>query len=137
MGITPGVATTSFLISRIVERIGDHIIRIAQNVINIIDNKLDKKIIEKIDEASHLSLEIFSKSIGSFSKRDLKEANYNIETVKNLGKKCEVISALAIEQDPTISIPIGYIVESIRRIGEYAEDISENVINYLISEEKY
>ncbi|KYK21083.1 PhoU family transcriptional regulator [Thermoplasmatales archaeon SG8-52-4] len=136
MGITPGVATTSFLISRIVERIGDHIIRIAKNVIEIIDNKLDKKIIQKIDEASHLSLDIFSKSIGSFSKRDIKEANDNIVTVKKLGKKCEVISALALEQDPTISIPIGYIVESIRRIGEYAEDISENVINYLISEEK-
>jgi len=135
MGITPGVATTSFLISRIVERIGDHVIRIAENVIKIIDGKIDKKMIEKIDEASHLSLDIFSRSIASFSKRDIKEANDNIITVKKLEKKCEAINTLALGQDPTVSIPIGYIVESIRRIGEYAEDISENVINYLVGEE--
>jgi len=29
-------------------------------------------------------------------------------------------------------ISIGYIVDSIRRVGEYAEDISETVINYAI-----
>ena len=136
MGITTGVATTSFLISRIIERIGDHIIRIADNVINIINNKFDKKIIEKIDNASRLSLDIFSKSIASFSKRDIKEANDNIVTVKKLEKKCEEINTLALKQDPIISIPIGYIVESIRRIAEYAEDISENVINYIVGEEK-
>jgi hypothetical protein len=33
-------------------------------------------------------------------------------------------------------ILIGYIIESIRRIGEYAEDFSENVINYLVGEEQ-
>jgi phosphate uptake regulator len=136
MGITTGVATTSFLISRITERIGDHIIKIAENVIKIIDSKLDKKLIDRIDEASHLSLDIFSKSIGSFSKRDIKEANDNIVTVKKLEKKCEAINTLALTLDPSISISIGYIVESIRRIGEYAEDISENVINYLISEDR-
>jgi phosphate uptake regulator len=136
MGITTGVATTSFLISRIIERIGDHIIKIAENVINIANSKFDKKLIEKIDQASHLSLDIFSKSIGSFSKRDIKEANDNIETVKKLEEKCKEINTLALKQDPEIAISIGYIVESIRRIGDYSEDISENVINYLISEEK-
>ena len=34
------------------------------------------------------------------------------------------------------AISIGYIVESIRRVGEYAEDISEIVINYLVGTEK-
>ena len=136
MGITTGVATTSFLISRIVERIGDHIIRIAENVIKIIESKIDKDLIEKINEASQLSLNIFNKSIGSFSKRDILDANKNFDMVKKLEKKCEEINTLALKQDPKDSIPIGYIVESIRRIGEYAEDISENVINYLIGEEK-
>lgn len=137
MGITTGVATTSFLISRIIERIGDHVIIIAKNVINIIDNKLDKKLIEKIDEASHLSLEIFSRSIGSFSKRDIKEANDNIVIVNKLEKKCEAINTLALKLDPSISISVGYIIESIRRIGDYSSDISENVINYIIGEEEY
>jgi phosphate uptake regulator len=136
MGITIGLAGTSFLISRIIERIGDHVIRIAKNIINIIDEKIDIRIIEKIESASNLAIDIFNNSSGSFFKRDIKGANENIEAVKKLEAQCEKINTIALKQEGSMAISIGYIVESIRRIGEYAEDISETVINYLISEEK-
>jgi phosphate uptake regulator len=100
------------------------------------DFDLNKKIIEKIEDAGNLSIQILNKSIGSFSKKDINEANENIGSVKNLEKKCLDISTLALKQDQEITISIGYIVESIRRIGEYAGDISETVINQLITEEK-
>jgi len=41
-----------------------------------------------------------------------------------------------LQQKGIVAISIGYIADSIRRIGEYAEDISETVINYLINEKK-
>jgi phosphate uptake regulator len=136
MGISSEYATTAFLISRILERIGDHVIRITNNIISLSDFNLDKKIIEKIEDAGNLSIQILNKSIGSFSKKDINEANENIGTVKKLEKKCLEISTLALKQDQEITISIGYIVESIRRIGEYAGDISESVINQLITEDK-
>lgn len=136
MGITIGLAGTSFLISRIIERIGDHVIRIATNIIKIIDEKIDKKIIEKIESASNLAIDIFNNSSGSFFRRDIKGANENIETVKKLEVQCEKINTLALKQEGSLAISIGYIVESIRRIGEYAEDISETVINHLIGEKQ-
>jgi len=136
MGISSEYATTAFLISRILERIGDHVIRITNNIILLSDVDLDKKIIEKIEDAGNLSIQILNKSIGSFSKKDINEANENIGSVKNLEKKCLDISTLALKQDQEITISIGYIVESIRRIGEYAGDISESVINQLITEDK-
>ena len=136
MGTTTNIANTAFLISRILERIGDHIIRIAKYVLNIIDNKFDEIIIDKIDKAGSLSLSILNKSIGAFSKKDIKEANENIENVNILLLECDKINKLALKQDPSVAISLGYIVESIRRIGEYAQDISENVINHLIGEGK-
>jgi phosphate uptake regulator len=137
METTSEYATTVFLISRILERIGDHIVRITQNVIRLLDKKkFDNILLEKIEEASDLSLQILNKSIGSFSKKDIKEANENIASVKYLEKKCEEINTLALKQEPEDTIPLGYIIESIRRIGEYAEDISEHVINYLVGENK-
>ena len=54
--------------------------------------------------------------------------------MKKLESLCEKINTLALQQESAIAISIGYIVESIRRIGEYSEDISETVINYLIDE---
>ncbi len=136
MQTTTQIASTSFLISRITERIGDHIIKIAKNIINILDEKIDKQIIGKLENASNLSINIFSKSITSFFRKDIKSANENIDEIDKLRKQCEEINTLALKQEATIAIPLGYIAESIRRIGDYAEDISENVINYLVSEEK-
>lgn len=136
MNITIGVSSICFLISRIIERIGDHVVRIVQNIINFEDKKLNQEIVDHINLASDLSLDIFNKSIGAFFRKNIEESNKNIESVKKLELLCEEINTLALQQESTIAIPIGYIVESIRRIGEYAEDISETVINYLIDEEK-
>lgn len=136
MKITVGMTSTYLHISRIIERMGDHVVKIAQNVINLAESKLDKKIADKIQSASNLALDIFNKSIGAFFRKDIRAANKNIESVKKLELLCEEINKQASKQDGTIAISIGYIVESIRRIGEYAEDISETAINHLIGEEK-
>ncbi len=135
MGITIGITSTYFLISRIIERIGDHVVRIAQNIIIIVDKDIDKQIINKIQYASNLAQNIASKSIGSFFRKDIHKSNENIEASKKLETFCEEINELALKEKGTLAISIGYIVESIRRIAEYAEDISETAINYLVGEE--
>ncbi len=134
MNISIEMASTCFLISKIIERIGDHVVRITQNLSNISENTVDRKIIGRIVEADTIALDIFNKSMGSFYQNDLKASSEIIESVANLEARCEEISALALQQKGIIAISIGYIIESIRRIGEYAEDISENVINYLVGE---
>jgi phosphate uptake regulator len=135
MGITIELATTSFLISRIIERIGDHVIRIAQNALNITDKKIEDQIIEKLEIASQSSLDIFNNSITSFLRRDVETANETIELVKKLEPKLKEINKLALKQKGEHVISLGYVVESIRRIGEYSADISENVINHLVGKE--
>jgi len=136
MDITIEMSSICFLISRIIERIGDHIVRIAQNILSLVDDKLNKEIVERIHSASELSLDIFNKSIGAFFRRDIKASNENIDSVSRLESLCEEINTLALQQIGATAISIGYIVESIRRVGEYAEDISEIVINYLVGTEK-
>ena len=132
MNISLPTAYTYFLISRIIERMGDHVVRIAKNIINISDVKLNKKIEEKIQISGNLAFEIFNKSIGSFFRKDLNSANKNIASVQRLEKLCEEINSMASKYGGSVAISIGYIAESIRRIGEYAEDISETAINHIV-----
>jgi phosphate uptake regulator len=136
MDTTLEISSICFLISRIIERIGDHVVRISQNILNLVDDKLNKEIVERIHSASELSLDIFNKSIGAFFRRDIKASNENIDSVSRLESLCEEINTLALQQIGVTAISIGYIVESIRRVGEYAEDISEIVINHLVGTEK-
>jgi phosphate uptake regulator len=135
MGITTGMVVNYFLISRIIERIGDHAVRIVKNTHHLIDEEVDDKIIDDIASASNLALEILDKSIESFNKRDIKASNENIGSVTKLTSLCEEINALALQQEGVLAISLGYIVESIRRMGEYAGDLSEYAIDYLVGNE--
>ena len=136
MNITLSMTYAYFLISRIIERMGDHVVRIAKNIKKLTDNKLDDKITQKIQSASDLALSIFNKSIGSFFRKDIDSSNKSIESVYKLELLCKEINDMSSKYDGSTAISIGYIAESIRRIGEYAEDISETAINYLVGLEK-
>jgi phosphate uptake regulator len=136
LGVTIDGATTYYHISRTMERMADHAERIARNVPNLADKKVNPVILEKIKAASELSLEIFTKSMESLFKNDLKGSNEGIKDLGKLEGLCEEINTLALKHKGGIAIAVGYIVESIRRVGEYSVNISEMVINHIIAEEK-
>ena len=135
MGISTSMAMHYYMLSRIVERIGDHAVRIAENTTQISDGELDKKILAAIKKASSLSMENFDRSIISFFNADMKDANRNIESIHALEMICGDIDNMALKQKTLVAIHVGYIVESIRRAGEYSGDISETVINLLMEKE--
>ena len=132
LDITPGIAVNYFLISKFIERIGDHAVNIVKNIQKLEEKKLDNKIIEKIDTSSELSLQIFNNSIRSLFEKKMNASNQCIETIPKLVSQCEKINTLALSQKGIIAISVGNIVESIRRAGEYSGDIAESVINHLI-----
>jgi phosphate uptake regulator len=135
MGISPGMAMNYYMLSRIIERVGDHAVRIAEHSLPIIDVDFDRKFVNAIRKASALSLEIFDRSIVSFFNADMKEAHRNIESITALENICGEINNMVLKQDTLIALNIAYISESIRRAGEYAGDISETVINLLVEDE--
>jgi phosphate uptake regulator len=135
MNISPRMAVHYYIISRIIERIGDHAERIVDNAGAILKKEIDPAIIAKISKASEPSVGIFDRSIVSFFNNDMKKSNKNIESVKVLESLCGEINNLVLQQETPDAIALGYITESVRRAGEYAADISENVINYLVEDE--
>jgi phosphate uptake regulator len=135
MGISPGLAMHYYMLSRIIERVGDHAVRIAEHSLPIIDVDFDKKFMNAIKKSSAMSLEIFDRSIVTFFNADMKEAHRNIESIAALEDICGEINNMVLKQDTLVALNIAYISESIRRAGEYAGDISETVINLLVENE--
>jgi phosphate uptake regulator len=135
MGITPSMASNYYIISRIIERVGDHAVRIAVYVPTLIDEKGDAKIVQEIKSATDIALGIFDNSIRSFFAADIRELNKNIESIEKLERVSDNINSLALQKKGAVAISVGYITESIRRAGEYAGDISENVINHIVDTE--
>ncbi len=135
MGVTLEDASQYQFFSKFLERIGDHSVNIAKNTLKIIGFKIDKKIFEKIVEASEIARKkLLTKSLDAWLQKDIHLANQIIESVKELISACEEITLEPNQTNVEISIAISYIIESIRRTGEYAGDICEVIINNLIKE---
>ncbi len=66
----------------------------------------------------------------------MKKAHRNIESLRALETLCDEINTFVVWLETPHAIALGYIMESIRRAGEYSGDISENVINYLAEHEQ-
>jgi phosphate uptake regulator len=135
MNITNRTASVCYLISRIMERIGDHVVKIADNTSILSENKIDKKTMNLILATSKQSLDLFNRCIYAFNRKDIKNANEIIESVIKLHEQFEKIDKIVWTQDSSIALSIGYINESIQRISEYSQDIAETVINYIIGKE--
>jgi phosphate uptake regulator len=129
LNITLEDASNFLLISKFLERIADHAVKIAKNVVKIKYEKFDKEIYESITKASRFSLDMLNMSLDAWLKKDLLIANQNIESKNQLMNLCNSIKKTS---ESELLVEIDFITESIRRTGEYSSDISEIIINNLI-----
>jgi phosphate uptake regulator len=103
MDISPNLAMHYYMLSRIIERVGDHAVRIAEHSLPIIDVDFDKKFMSAIKKSSAMSLEIFDRSIVSFFNADMKEAHRNIESITALENICGDINNMVLKQDTLVA----------------------------------
>jgi len=136
MNLTTSLVVNAYLISRIVERIGDHAVRMAEIMKGMAGEDIGMETKKAIRAANTIALAIFDKSIVSFFQSDIVASHQNIESIKELEDVCERINTLSMDMGTPLAISLHYIAESIRRSGEYAGDISETVINYLVEEKE-
>jgi phosphate uptake regulator len=116
------------LIAKAVERSADHATKIAENTL-LLKDPVEDELLEKISELSGLANSMFESSVEALFKHDFNLAESVIE------KLCQ---AHKLEKEAVLRLPnakveeivyLRLIIESIRRIGEYAADISEVVLN--------
>jgi len=133
MEITLEEAHHFHLVSRLLERIADHALIIASNVLKLLESKSEIKedVIEDITSASELALNLLISSFEAWLQRDIHKANASINQKESLVLVCEKIKIVP-NKNINETIALTYIVESIRRTGEYSSDISELIINYLL-----
>ncbi|MCW4015892.1 MAG: phosphate uptake regulator PhoU [Candidatus Bathyarchaeota archaeon] len=116
------------LITKMVERTADHATNIAKNVL-LLKNKLSNDFLSALQEMNEVALFTFETAIESLFKRDFGLAESVIakaNKISNLEKK--VLTTLK-ETDIAEIANIRLVIESVRRIAEYAMDIAEIVLN--------
>lgn len=133
IGVSGEKSLKLMLISRITERIGDHATKIAESVILLDGMKIDQKIVKDITNESDVSLQILDKSMNAFFSENLNEANDAIDMSDKLNRISDTLMKKIKEQEGEVVVSLGSIIESVRRTGLYATDISEIAINHIFS----
>lgn len=117
------------VIVKSVERIADHAVKIAENVL-LLDEKIDDSVFQKISEMSSFARFVFDDSIKSLYKKDYLLADSVVAKAKIIVTiENEAMNSIAKNVAPTQMSSVRMIVESIRRTAEYASDIAEIVLN--------
>lgn len=122
-----------FLVARIMERIADHAGKISQNIINLGKKKLSRGIVHSLEVISNHYLGMLEMAIEAFFKAKAEEANSAIDQTNKLEQLCDEALKDILKLDSNIAIALAFIIESMRRTGMYATDISEIAINHIVS----
>ncbi len=122
-------------ISRIIERIGDHAVSLAKQVLVLITTHVDEKHIDKVIKAGKTVNDIFKASMSTFFYGGLNDANAIIERVPNASEMCQEIKSISLSLHIENGLAMAQIGSDIKRMGEHSADLCEYIINYLIEHE--
>lgn len=136
LGMGSYQAFPHLLIGRILERIGDHSVKIAECVELLGKEKIPLLLMNKILELSKCAINILELAITAFYKRDYENCNKAIDLIKELSKQRELLMHRILATESKIAVPSAWIVESIERTASYGSDIAELAINYILGVEK-
>jgi phosphate uptake regulator len=112
------------LITKCIERIGDHAVKIAKNVLKM---GAGINANDPIFKMAELSRKVFESSINSMTEQDLQIINRIVveaKKVSQLGVSLETQKCGSSD-----NVEISMILESLRRVAEYSADIAEVSIN--------
>jgi phosphate uptake regulator len=122
------------LIAKSVERVADHAVIIAKDVIEI-RQPLNKDIMDKISNMIYFALEVLDDSCLSMFKRDYEAADRAIEKARKIDEmEKAILRAVSKPRDVNELYRIKLITENIRRVAEYASDIAEIVLNMTVQQ---
>ena len=112
------------LITKIIERIGDHAVKIAVNV-----QKTDSAVNSDnpIFKMAGLSIKVFKHAIDSIAQEDMQAINKIVVEAKDISQFG--VSLESREAGDINSIELSMVLESLRRVAEYSGDIAEVAIN--------
>jgi phosphate uptake regulator len=119
------------LIAKAVERTADHATKMAENTL-LLKEPVNAELLEKIRQLSVLANIMFEKSIESLFKQDFNLAESVIEKLEQTHKfeKEAIILVHSVKLEEIVNLRL--LIESVRRIAEYASDISEVVLNMTV-----
>jgi phosphate uptake regulator len=119
------------LIAKSVERTADHATKMAENTL-LLKEPVNADLLEKVSQLSILANTMFENAMEALFKHEFNLAESVIEKLVQAHKfeKEAILLTQGLKSEEMVDIRL--LIESVRRIAEYASDISEVVLNMTV-----
>ena len=132
IGLTMPECTTYLQASKILERIADHAVRIAQTVDMIGRERPPEGLLSQLEQMGQSAAQGLATALDSLDNRDLAKANVVIDAAEKVGRQRESLLREIANKRGRLAVSLAYVLESLERSAFYASDLAEIAINHTI-----
>ncbi len=129
LGLTLPECSTYLLASRVLERIADHAVRIADSVAILGRDPTPDRLAAELDRMSVAAATALSDALDSLDTRDIAKANRVIDAAHELTRERDHILRELSSKRGRLAVGLAYVLESLERAAFYASDLAEIAIN--------
>ncbi len=96
-----------------------------------IENPLPPRLVDEISKASDITISVLEDSLKALAKSDGILANKSIASAESVEREAENVmdKLFTFKLSPKSTVAVRLVLESLKRISEYSEDVAEMAIN--------
>jgi phosphate uptake regulator len=132
MELTANEALNYLMAARLIERVADHAVRIAENVEAMRGDEIHAKLAHRIEKQAKRAFQLFGDAMATFHKRDATAANAIISEAALFRASQDNIIKESLSLGGESILHVAYALDSIGRTAAYAADIAETAINHRV-----
>lgn len=132
LGLTLPECSTYLLASRVLERIADHAVRIAETVEMLGREKPPEALIEELEGMAAAAAKTLREALDALDAKDIAKANAVVDDAKRVTKQREKILRELATKRGRLAVGLAYVLESLERSAFYASDLAEIAINHAV-----
>jgi len=121
--------STYLLTSRVLERIADHAVRIAETVTILGKERSPPRLLAELDKMAQRAASALSDALDSLETRDIPKANAVIDAAKQITRERDHVLHEISSKSGRLAVGLAYALESLERSAFYASDLAEIAIN--------
>ncbi|HTS33688.1 MAG TPA: phosphate uptake regulator PhoU [Thermoplasmata archaeon] len=121
--------STYLLASRVLERIADHAVRIAETVSILGKERSPDRLAGELDRMSAGAAGAVADALDSLERGDIRKANAVIDAAHDMTRHREKLLHEIATKQGRLAVGLAYVLESLERIAFYASDLAEIAID--------
>jgi phosphate uptake regulator len=129
LDLTLPECSTYLLASRVLERIADHAVRIAESVTILGKERTPARIVAELDRMANSAASALADALDSLDTRDIEKANLVVDAAKRITRERDHILHELTGKRGRLAVGLAYVLESLERSAFYASDLAEIAIN--------